>query len=140
MRRFWGPRAKAPLSISITGGTTSSSLACCGGSLSCRGPIALSDATSVQAPGARALHRPVLRSRRRHRIRSRLLAERSAARLAHQSGGLGVPSSNLGAPTILIKHLEASPPRRYKLRVALRVTASKERHDIRRVRVRWDIE
>ena len=27
------------------------------------------------------------------------LAERSAARLAHQSGGLGVPSSNLGAPT-----------------------------------------
>ena len=26
-------------------------------------------------------------------------AERSAARLAHQSGGLGVPSSNLGAPT-----------------------------------------
>ena len=25
--------------------------------------------------------------------------ERSAARLAHQSGGLGVPSSNLGAPT-----------------------------------------
>jgi hypothetical protein len=28
-----------------------------------------------------------------------LLAERSAARLAHQSGGLGVPSSNLGAPT-----------------------------------------
>ena len=28
-------------------------------------------------------------------------SERSAARLAHQSGGLGVPSSNLGAPTIL---------------------------------------
>ena len=27
-------------------------------------------------------------------------SERSAARLAHQSGGLGVPSSNLGAPTI----------------------------------------
>ena len=27
------------------------------------------------------------------------LTERSAARLAHQSGGLGVPSSNLGAPT-----------------------------------------
>src|ERR1700722_3723029 len=27
------------------------------------------------------------------------LSERSAARLAHQSGGLGVPSSNLGAPT-----------------------------------------
>src|SRR5262245_43910440 len=26
-------------------------------------------------------------------------SERSAARLAHQSGGLGVPSSNLGAPT-----------------------------------------
>jgi hypothetical protein len=32
------------------------------------------------------------------------LAERSAARLAHQSGGLGVPSSNLGAPTNKIKH------------------------------------
>ena len=32
--------------------------------------------------------------------------ERSAARLAHQSGGLGVPSSNLGAPTnnYLITH------------------------------------
>jgi hypothetical protein len=29
-------------------------------------------------------------------------AERSAARLAHQSGGLGVPSSNLGAPTKLL--------------------------------------
>ena len=29
-----------------------------------------------------------------------LRSERSAARLAHQSGGLGVPSSNLGAPTI----------------------------------------
>jgi hypothetical protein len=28
-----------------------------------------------------------------------LKSERSAARLAHQSGGLGVPSSNLGAPT-----------------------------------------
>src|SRR6202041_1961417 len=27
------------------------------------------------------------------------ISERSAARLAHQSGGLGVPSSNLGAPT-----------------------------------------
>ena len=32
-----------------------------------------------------------------------ILAERSAARLAHQSGGLGVPSSNLGAPTKDIK-------------------------------------
>jgi hypothetical protein len=32
-------------------------------------------------------------------------AERSAARLAHQSGGLGVPSSNLGAPTIKIRDL-----------------------------------
>jgi hypothetical protein len=30
-------------------------------------------------------------------------SERSAARLAHQSGGLGVPSSNLGAPTIITK-------------------------------------
>ena len=29
-------------------------------------------------------------------------SERSAARLAHQSGGLGVPSSNLGAPTTQI--------------------------------------
>ncbi len=35
----------------------------------------------------------------RRRQRRRLSAERSAARLAHQSGGLGVPSSNLGAPT-----------------------------------------
>src|SRR5258705_13860428 len=33
-------------------------------------------------------------------------AERSAARLAHQSGGLGVPSSNLGAPTNKIKDLQ----------------------------------
>src|SRR5712691_4862322 len=32
-------------------------------------------------------------------------AERSAARLAHQSGGLGAPSSNLGAPTNKIKYL-----------------------------------
>src|ERR1700674_105579 len=32
-------------------------------------------------------------------------SERSAARLAHQSGGLGVPSSNLGAPTNQIKDL-----------------------------------
>jgi hypothetical protein len=35
---------------------------------------------------------------------SRRLSERSAARLAHQSGGLGVPSSNLGAPTNKIRH------------------------------------
>ena len=34
-----------------------------------------------------------------------MAAERSAARLAHQSGGLGVPSSNLGAPTNEIKGL-----------------------------------
>jgi hypothetical protein len=33
------------------------------------------------------------------------LAERSAARLAHQSGGLGVPGSNPGAPTNKIKDL-----------------------------------
>jgi hypothetical protein len=33
---------------------------------------------------------------------SRACSERSAARLAHQSGGLGVPSSNLGAPTTKI--------------------------------------
>src|SRR5262249_43673972 len=32
-------------------------------------------------------------------------SERSAARLAHQSGGLGVPSSNLGAPTNKFKYL-----------------------------------
>jgi hypothetical protein len=32
-------------------------------------------------------------------VRLRLEAERSAARLAHQSGGLGVPGSNPGAPT-----------------------------------------
>ena len=31
--------------------------------------------------------------------KSALLAERGAAWLAHQSGGLVVPSSNLGAPT-----------------------------------------
>jgi hypothetical protein len=31
------------------------------------------------------------------------LSERSAARLAHQSGGLGVASSNLAAPTIKSK-------------------------------------
>ena len=31
-------------------------------------------------------------------------AERSAARLAHQSGGLGVPGSNPGAPTKIFKH------------------------------------
>jgi hypothetical protein len=35
-------------------------------------------------------------------------SERSAARLAHQSGGLGVPSSNLGAPTSKIKGLHFS--------------------------------
>ena len=34
-------------------------------------------------------------------------SERSAARLAHQSGGLGVPSSNLGAPTKKLKYLSA---------------------------------
>jgi hypothetical protein len=32
------------------------------------------------------------------------LSERSAARLAHQSGGLGVASSNLAAPTNKIRH------------------------------------
>jgi hypothetical protein len=32
-------------------------------------------------------------------------SERSAARLAHQSGGLGVPGSNPGAPTNKIKDL-----------------------------------
>jgi hypothetical protein len=31
-------------------------------------------------------------------------SERSAARLAHQSGGLGVASSNLAAPTNKIRH------------------------------------
>src|SRR6476661_4664798 len=34
-------------------------------------------------------------------------AERSAARLAHQSGGLGVPSSNLGAPTSFSHNINA---------------------------------
>jgi hypothetical protein len=34
-----------------------------------------------------------------------LASERSAARLAHQSGGLGVPGSNPGAPTNRIKNL-----------------------------------
>ena len=38
-------------------------------------------------------------------VEVRLESERSAARLAHQSGGLGVPSSNLGAPTNKIKDL-----------------------------------
>ena len=37
-------------------------------------------------------------------------SERSAARLAHQSGGLGVPSSNLGAPTNHIKDLTPKTP------------------------------
>jgi hypothetical protein len=40
-------------------------------------------------------------------------SERSAARLAHQSGGLGVPSSNLGAPTrktSLIQRLMSTRP------------------------------
>src|SRR6266516_3540693 len=41
---------------------------------------------------------PPLRLAPRQRRRGPL-AERSAARLAHQSGGLGVPGSNPGAPT-----------------------------------------
>src|SRR5262245_34852944 len=41
----------------------------------------------------------------RHRsVDVAVLAERSAARLAHQSGGLGVPGSNPGAPTNKIRH------------------------------------
>jgi hypothetical protein len=43
-------------------------------------------------------------------------AERSAARLAHQSGGLGVPSSNLGAPTNS-KSETVKPQRRRFLRL-----------------------
>src|SRR5882672_9088687 len=40
-------------------------------------------------------------------------SERSAARLAHQSGGLGVPSSNLGAPTSANTHkIRPSPARK----------------------------
>ena len=39
----------------------------------------------------------MLRARTAHY--SHPFSERSAARLAHQSGGLGIPSSNLGAPT-----------------------------------------
>jgi hypothetical protein len=35
-----------------------------------------------------------------------MAAERSAARLAHQSGGLGVPGSNPGAPTKIIKYFK----------------------------------
>src|SRR4051812_39388255 len=35
----------------------------------------------------------------------RASSERSAARLAHQSGGLGVPSSNLGAPTKILNEI-----------------------------------
>jgi hypothetical protein len=47
--------------------------------------------------------------KRRHDVdhRPRRTAERSAARLAHQSGGLGVASSNLAAPTKEIKGLSA---------------------------------
>jgi hypothetical protein len=45
---------------------------------------------------------------RRRGSPSKALAERSAARLAHQSGGLGVPSSNLGAPTNQINDLSRS--------------------------------
>jgi hypothetical protein len=35
-----------------------------------------------------------------------MAAERSAARLAHQSGGLGVPGSNPGAPTKILKYFK----------------------------------
>src|ERR1700757_481225 len=35
-----------------------------------------------------------------------MAAERSAARLAHQSGGLGVPGSNPGAPTKIVKYFK----------------------------------
>jgi hypothetical protein len=35
-----------------------------------------------------------------------MAAERSAARLAHQSGGLGVPGSNPGAPTKKCKYFK----------------------------------
>jgi hypothetical protein len=37
-----------------------------------------------------------------------MAAERSAARLAHQSGGLGVPGSNPGAPTKILKYFRYS--------------------------------
>jgi hypothetical protein len=43
--------------------------------------------------------RPLHASLVRRRASVLGLAERSAARLAHQSGGLGVPGSNPGAPT-----------------------------------------
>ena len=51
--------------------------------------------------------------------------ERSAARLAHQSGGLGVESSNLSAPTNIIKYLRPIlVPNKFLIltRVTLRVT------------------
>src|SRR5205823_10642107 len=47
------------------------------------------------------LHRSCAGLRAHLREHRNSAAERSAARLAHQSGGLGVPSSNLGAPTRL---------------------------------------
>ena len=50
--------------------------------------------------GAAKRHYWLLRPRAARLSSGRIaMAERSAARLAHQSGGLGVPSSNLGAPT-----------------------------------------
>ncbi len=53
-----------------------------------------------QRPAANGLNNAPLRTSRASVFVPRpALAERSAARLAHQSGGLGVPSSNLGAPT-----------------------------------------
>jgi hypothetical protein len=74
-----------------------------------RHPADTRPCTLPPAVGIRARHRPNRRdlhsSRRSARHRPPVPAERSAARLAHQSGGLGVPSSNLGAPTNKIKDL-----------------------------------
>ncbi len=61
--------------------------------------------------GLRVVIGPNLRLRLPRRRSPR--SERSAARLAHQSGGLGVASSNLAAPTKLLRQISriSSPPR-----------------------------
>ncbi len=66
-----------------------------GGTPNRRSKSAVSTTLFRASPGE---NRPWLRSRTSVTI-VRDRSERSAARLAHQSGGLGVPSSNLGAPT-----------------------------------------
>src|SRR5580700_10959653 len=56
--------------------------------------------TAGQNPGAGCAVPPRVAAQGPVPYSARQYSERSAARLAHQSGGLGVPSSNLGAPTI----------------------------------------